>query len=322
MNHCEFDLTSEQPIAVVPEKKSCGQNGHSVPDANLPTPAAAGTDRRLSSPSEEYSGVTLYWREIGRIKRLTRAEEAELTSRHLQGDLVARDRLITANLRLVVAIARRYEGFGLPLLDLISEGNIALTTAVDRFDPNRGATLATYAFGRIRSAVTRAISNFAKTVRLPVNVYEQWGKLRRAEIHFRKQFDREASVDELAEHLDCSAARVSLIRTAVLRHVSLDEQRDDDGEMRSLLEMIQDDDLLSPSDELERRSGTATLRECLKRLRPAEAETLIHRFGLHGDKEMTLEAIGQRLGVTREGVRQIERRALKKLRKLMRHTHG
>jgi RNA polymerase primary sigma factor len=241
---------------------------------------------------------------------------------HRSGDVKAREKLITANLRLVVAIARRYDGLGLPLLDLISEGNLALTRAVDRYDPSRGATLATYAYVRIRSAVTRAIQNFAKTVRVPVNVYEQWGKLRRAEALLRELFDREATIDELAQHMECSAPRVALIRRAILRQLSLDENDSDDGGSRKLLESIEDTEARSPLDELEHRLHAATLQQCLRHLRPAEVETLICRFGLDGGEEMTLEAIGKRMGVTREGVRQIEIRAMKKLRKLMRGTRG
>jgi RNA polymerase sigma factor (sigma-70 family) len=320
MNDCEPHFTVLEGAAAPCESESHGLNGDSVVIPVPRTPVNPDDHPETQADCRTaYSGITLYWREIGHIERLTQLEEGELIARHRRGDTEARERLITANLRLVVAIARRYDGYGLPLLDLISEGNIALTAAVDRFDPDRGATLATYAFVRIRSAVTRAIHNYAKTVRVPVNVYEQWGKLRRAETQLRDRFDREATVNELAEHLDCSAARVSLIRRAVLRHLSLDEAKEEDSNSKTLLDLMKDEVGLSPSDELERSSGAARLEHCLAQLPSAEAQTLIRRFGLHGGDEMTLEAIGQEMGVSREGVRQIERRALKKLRRLMRH---
>ncbi len=323
MNRCKLDFVLRQPPSASSDSEPCGAEGNTVNVQTLtpPTGTLAETESFASSRLD-YSGITIYLREIGRIKRLTRVEEVDLVARHRQGDREAREHLITANLRLVVAVARGFEGSGLPLLDLISEGNIALTRAVDGFDPDRGAALATYAFVRVRSAVTRAVYNYGRTVRVPVNVYEDWGKLRRAERQLHGRFEREATVEELAEHLGSSVARVSLIRRAVLCPLSLDEEGEVESHSKSMLELIGDENLLSPSDELDRSSGAATLLQCLKHLRPAEAETLVRRFGLHGGEEMTLEAIGQEMGITREGVRQIERRAMKKLRRLMRHTRA
>ena len=269
-----------------------------------------------ANSGQDYSGLTLYLREIRRIPLLSRQEELDLATRHRQGDATARERLITANLRLVVKIARGYEGFGLPLQDLISEGNLGLIRAVDRYDPARGAKLATYAGWWIRQSVDRAVKNYARIIRLPIHVFEQLRRLRRSETALRDDLGREPTDEELASHTHFSLDRMAVIRRAVVCHPVLDSSLGDaDGQ--GLAELIADERNPSPLESLETKSTARLTEECLAKLKPLEALTIVRRFGLDGNEGATLESIGQELGLTREGVRKIECRAFKKLRRLM-----
>ncbi|PYJ96940.1 MAG: RNA polymerase subunit sigma [Verrucomicrobia bacterium] len=254
-----------------------------------------------SSPAEagsgSYDGDTafhLYLREIGRTPLLTPQEEIELARRIKRGDKKAREHMIKANLRLVVKIARDYEGYGLPLLDLINEGNIGLMKGVERFDPKKGAKLSTYAAWWIKQAIKRALANQSKTIRLPVHVVDKLFHLRRAAAKLEEILGREATDDELAEELDCPVARVKLLRRAAIRPTSLEAPIGDD-ETNRVADVVKD--------------------ESAETLDAREKAILRQRFGLDGDERKTLEEIGEQFGVTRERIRQIEEIALKKLRK-------
>jgi RNA polymerase primary sigma factor len=258
----------------------------------------------------------LYLREIGQVPLLTPKEEIALAKRIKRGDKAAREHMIKANLRLVVKIARDYEGMGVPLLDLISEGNIGLMKGVERFNPGKGAKLSTYASWWIKQAIKRALSNQAKTIRLPVHVVDRLALIRKAEVRLREVFDREPTDEEVAEELDLDTKKVRQYRDASRAPVSLDAPVGDDDSSR-VSEIIADSSAANPFEEIQRGTDTELVREVLATLTERESSILALRFGLNGDNEMTLEDVGVRFGVTRERIRQIQELALKKLRTKM-----
>ena len=274
-----------------------------------------------SSPADAgsvaYDGDTafhLYLREIGRTPLLTPQEEIELARRIKRGDKKAREHMIKANLRLVVKIARDYEGYGLPLLDLINEGNIGLMKGVERFDPKKGAKLSTYAAWWIKQAIKRALANQSKTIRLPVHVVDKLFHLRRAAAKLEEVLGREATDDELAEELDYPVARVKMLRRAAIRPTSLEAPIGDD-ETNRVADVVKDESADTPYEQLEEKTNSALVHEMVGTLDSREQAILRQRFGLDGDERKTLEQIGEQFGVTRERIRQIEEIALKKLRK-------
>jgi RNA polymerase primary sigma factor len=270
-------------------------------------------------PRTSYDGDTaikLYLREIGQVKLLTPQEEIVLAARIKKGDMEAREEMIKANLRLVVKIAHDYEGLGLPLLDLINEGNIGLMKAVERFDPSKGGKLSTYGAWWIKQSIKRALANQSKTIRLPVHLVDKISKLRRTSMRLEEEFGREPSDDELGEELGISGARVAQLRTAAIRPASLDAPIGDD-ESNSFAEVVEDENADTPYQMLEDKTVNRMLHEMIKILDPREMTILRYRFGLEGGTEKTLEEVGEKFGVTRERVRQIQNIALGKLRKMM-----
>jgi len=266
-----------------------------------------------------YDGDTafkLYLREIGQVKLLTPLQEIELAARIKKGDKKAREDMIKANLRLVVKIAHDYEGFGLPLLDLINEGNIGLMKAVERFDPAKGGKLSTYGAWWIKQSIKRALANQSKTIRLPVHLVDKISKMRRTAMKLQEVFGREPTDEELAEELGMTAARVTQLRTAAIRPASLDAPIGDD-DSNNFAEVVQDENAETPYEQLEDKTVTRMLQEMVKTLDAREATILRYRFGLDGGTEKTLEEVGQKFGVTRERVRQIQNIALAKLRKMI-----
>ncbi len=262
------------------------------------------------------TAIKLYLREIGQVKLLTPAEEVELAARIRKGDKKAREQMIKANLRLVVKIAHDYEGLGLPLLDLISEGNIGLMKAVERFDPSKGGKLSTYGAWWIKQSIKRALANQSKTIRLPVHLVDKISKMRRLSLRMQEVLGREPNDEELAEEMGMSAARVAQLRTAAIRPASLDAPIGDD-ESNNFAEIVQDENASTPFEELKDKTITRMLREMVKTLDSRESTILRYRFGLDGGSEKTLEEVGQKFGVTRERVRQIQNIALNKLRRMI-----
>ena len=258
----------------------------------------------------------LYLREIGQVKLLTPQEEIELAARIKKGDKKAREQMIKANLRLVVKIAHDYESFGLPLLDLISEGNIGLMKAVERFDPAKGGKLSTYGSWWIKQSIKRALANQSKTIRLPVHLVDKISKMRRVAMKLQEEFGREPTDEELAEELGMTPSRVAQMRTAAIRPASLDAPIGDD-ESNSYSEIIADENADTPYEQLEEQTVTRMLQEMVKTLDPREGTILRYRFGLDGGTEKTLEEVGEKFGVTRERVRQIQNIALNKLRRMI-----
>ena len=279
-------------------------------EANTP-----GTERERGSYDGD-TAIKLYLREIGQVKLLTPQEEIELAARIKKGDKKAREHMIKANLRLVVKIARDYEGIGLPLLDLISEGNIGLMKAVERFDPAKGGKLSTYGSWWIKQSIKRALANQSKTIRLPVHLVDKISKMRRVAMQLQEEFGREPTDEELAEELQTTASRIAQMRMASIRPASLDAPIGDD-ESNSFSEVVQDENADTPYEMLEDKTVTGMLEEMVKKLDPREATILRYRFGLDGGSERTLEEVGEKFNVTRERVRQIQNIALRKMRKMI-----
>jgi RNA polymerase primary sigma factor len=277
--------------------------------------APAPPERERSSYDGD-TAIKLYLREIGQVKLLTPQEEIELAARIKKGDKKAREQMIKANLRLVVKIARDYEGIGLPLLDLISEGNIGLMKAVERFDPAKGGKLSTYGSWWIKQSIKRALANQSKTIRLPVHLVDKISKMRRTAMRLQEELGREPSDDELAGELGTSASRVSQMRMAAIRPASLDAPISDE-DSNNFSEVVQDEAAYTPYEQLEEKTVTKMLQEMVKTLDPREATILRYRFGLDGGQEKTLEEVGVKFNVTRERVRQIQNIALRKLRKMI-----
>jgi RNA polymerase primary sigma factor len=305
------------------------QNGKIVPlpenfdpESEEPTQEALAKEKEVKPVTMEeirqaYDGDTayqLYLKEIGQTALLTIEEENALAARIKRGDKAARERMIKANLRLVVKIARDYEGYGVPLLDLISEGNIGLMKGVERFDPTKGAKLSTYSAWWIKQAIKRALANQGKTIRLPVHVVDKLFHIRRAEARLQEAFGREATDEEIASELDTTPEKIRELRTASQRPASLEAPLGYDSDNR-VADVVADDNAEDPYEELEGKANTAMLREVMKDLDPREVTILRYRFGLDGDEEKTLEEVGRKFGLTRERIRQIQEIALKKLRK-------
>jgi RNA polymerase primary sigma factor len=290
-----------------------------VPETADETPAIPQDTGAVIAPAERtpYDGNTafnLYLREVGQTKLLTLAEENELAARIKKGDRKARERMIKANLRLVVKIARGYEDYGMPLLDLINEGNMGLMKAVERFDPAKGAKLSTYSSWWIKQSIKRALANQSKTIRLPVHVVDKLFHMRQAGVKLQEVLGREPTDEELGDELGLSARKVAQLRTAAIRPASLEAPLGDDDTSR-IGDVVGDENAETPYEQLEEKTNNTMLRELVATLDAREAEILRFRFGLDGDNEKTLEEVGLKFGVTRERIRQIQNVALAKLRR-------
>ena len=260
--------------------------------------------------------LQIYFREISRVALLTPKEETALARRIRRGDKNAREHMIKANLRLVVKIAREYEGFGLPLLDLINEGNIGLMKAVDRFKPEIGAKLSTYSSWWIRQAIRRALSNRSKLIRLPVHFVDRLTRIRKTEATLWDKLGREPENQEIADHLGLDAGKIQACRNATQALLSLNSPLGDD-QTHTVAETVADENAVIASEQLVRQTDRQLLREVLATLKPREQEILKMRFGLNGDEPKRLEAVGKHFGVTRERIRQIQEQSLAKLREMI-----
>jgi len=271
---------------------------------------------RSPQTTSDISPLELYLREVRQIPCLSRPEETTLAVRARSGDQAAREELIKANLRLVLKIAHDYRNFGLPLLDLISEGNIGLTKAVERFDPSRGAKFSVYASFWIKHQMRRAVADQARTVRLPVYVHARLFNIGHAAHRLRAILGREPTAEEIGGELHMKPSGVRRFRDASQSTVPLDEPQFD-GEGRTLAECLTDPAAAAPDQTLNLAIELELLQELLARLTNREQQVLKLRFGLGEAPEKTLLQIGQDLGVTRERIRQIESGALEKLRKMI-----
>ena len=257
--------------------------------------------------------VKVYLKEIGRVPLLTPEEEIELAIRISEDDQEAKKRLAEANLRLVVSIAKRYVGRGMQFLDLIQEGNLGLIKAVDKFDYTKGFKFSTYATWWIRQAITRAIADQARTIRIPVHMVETINKVKKANSQLLHQNGREATPDEIAEFLEMPVDKVREILRVAQEPVSLETPIGEEEDSH-LGDFIPDDDALAPADAASMSLLKEQLADVLKTLTPREAKVLSLRFGLDDGNPKTLEEVGKVFNVTRERIRQIEAKALRKLR--------
>ena len=258
--------------------------------------------------------VRMYLREIGRVALLNKEQEVELAKRIEKGDKRAHDELAEANLRLVVSIAKKYIGRGLPLLDLIQEGNTGLLRAVDKFDYKRGYKFSTYATWWIRQAITRAIADQARTIRIPVHMVETINKLVRTQRRLVQDLGREPLPEEIAAEMEIEVEKVQHILKISQETVSLEAPVGEEDDSR-LGDFILDEDTQTPEDSAATQLMKDNIREVLGQLTPREQKILKMRFGLDSGKTHTLEEVGSEFGVTRERIRQIEAKALTKLRK-------
>lgn len=295
------------------------------PTVQLPPPQSSNGKTEMASASASappperviYNGDTaimLYLREITEVPLLKPEEETELAKKIRKGNRKARERMIRANLRLVVKIARDYEGFGLPFLDLINEGNIGLMKAVERFDARRGK-FSTYSSWWIKQSIKRALANKSKVIRLPVHMVEKITRMRRTAIRLSEEFGREPTNDELAEELGVSWKRLAELQVVALRPASLDASFEENDSSGSLLEMLEDEHTNTPYKQLEGKTLAGMVRDLVSTLDAREERILRDRFGLDGEKEKTLKEVGAKFNRTRERIRQIQNRALDRLRK-------
>jgi RNA polymerase primary sigma factor len=262
------------------------------------------------------TGLNRYLQEIGRIPLLTPQQEIELAEKIKKGDAAARERMINSNLRLVVTIAHDYANLGLPLLDLISEGNIGLTKAVERFDPTKGAKLSTYAMWWIRQSIKRALANQSKTIRVPVHLVDKVAKVRRVSLQMSDELGREPTDDELGEEIGIASDKVARLKSVGIRPASLDAPIGDDDSTK-FGEMIGDEDAQTPFELLRDKNLRGEVDSLIEALDDREKKIISQRFGLDGGQPKTLEDVSKDFGVTRERIRQLQNIALAKLRRAL-----
>ncbi len=309
----------------VPAKPIARKAPNPAPARPTPTPAPNPTpDLDPTEPglpweelsTEERSPIRYYLDQIGKTPLLTLEEETALARRVLKGDEAARQKMIQSNLRLVVRIAKDYDNFGLSLMDLISEGNFGLIKAVERFDPDKGGKLSTYASWWIKQAIKRALASNGKTIRLPVHMVDRIAQMRRVTARLTTELGREPHNDEIAATMEIPLAKVVHMKSIANRAASLDQPVGEEGDA-TLGDLVKDESERTPFETLRGKSDNAEIAEMLGALEPREAEILTHRFGLNGESPLTLEEVGERFKLTRERVRQLQQSALMQLRRIM-----
>jgi len=273
------------------------------------------TDQYFDDASDD--SVRLYLREIGKIPLLNAEEELALAQRVVAGEKKAKDKMAEANMRLVVSIAKRYSGRGLDFLDLIQEGNTGLLRAVEKFDPDKGFKFSTYATWWIRQAITRAIADQARTIRIPVHMVETINKLLRTQRRMTQELNREPTIEELGKELEMEPEKVEYVMKIKQDITSLDAGvgRDGDDEDSVLRDFIEDEEGVTPEESAASQLLKEQVQAILSSLSDREQKIIKMRFGLENGKSHTLEEVGQEFAVTRERIRQIEAKALAKLRK-------
>jgi RNA polymerase nonessential primary-like sigma factor len=278
--------------------------------------AASVLARRYVTDDADFDATRLYLNEIGSSKLLTAEEEVYFARRAQQGDNAARQRMIVSNLRLVVKIARRYLNRGLPLLDLIEEGNLGLIRAVEKFDPERGFRFSTYATWWIRQTIERAIMNQTRTVRLPIHVVKEINVYLKAARRLAQRLDHEPTSEEVANLLDRPIGEVKRMLGLNEHIASVDTPYGKDAD-KPLVDMLQDESADDPADKIQDHDIRTNLDHWLSKLNDKQREVVERRFGIHGYEHSTLEKVAQELGVTRERVRQIQMDALRRLRDIL-----
>ncbi len=260
--------------------------------------------------------MQIYMREIGQTDLLTPEQEVKLAQKIREGDTPARHLMIKANLRLVVKIARDYSNFGLPLGDIISEGNIGLIKAVDRFDPQKGGKFSTYAAWWIKQSIRKALAKQGKTIGFPVHLVEKIAKIRRITLHLSGELGRDPTEDEVASQVGLPAHKIAHLKSVSIRPASLDAPV---GENRSISfgEIIRDENALSPFENLHNKSLATEISQTIGQLDEREEKIIRLRFGLDGESPRTLEEVGRVFGISRERVRQLQNASLIRMRRVM-----
>ncbi|WP_419177834.1 RNA polymerase sigma factor RpoD [Pelosinus fermentans] len=310
-----YEVFSSKGIEIVDELPDDTES-HDEPDVaevEEVTPEEVDIDLTIPEGISIDDPVRMYLKEIGRVPLLTADEEIKLAQRMEEGDEEAKRRLAEANLRLVVSIAKRYVGRGMLFLDLIQEGNLGLIKAVEKFDYNKGYKFSTYATWWIRQAITRAIADQARTIRIPVHMVETINKLIRVSRQLLQELGREPQPEEIAKEMDISVERVREIMKIAQEPVSLETPIGEEEDSH-LGDFIEDQDAPAPAEAASFMLLKEQLEEVLETLTPREEKVLRLRFGLDDGRARTLEEVGQHFGVTRERIRQIEAKALRKLR--------
>ncbi|MCB0873250.1 MAG: RNA polymerase sigma factor RpoD [Actinobacteria bacterium] len=303
------DLTEDQQERLL---QALAERNIEVVNDTEPAPNGGPSRLDLSVKATSNDPVRMYLREIGKVSLLTAAQEVSLAKRIERNDPTAKAELIEANLRLVVSVAKRYTGRGLAFLDLIQEGNLGLMRAVEKFDYRKGYKFSTYATWWIRQAVTRAIADQARTIRVPVHMVETINRLSRVQRQLLQDLGREPTVEEIAAELEVTPERVREIQKISQEPVSLETPvgEEDDSELGDLIES---DTVTGPVEAVSGTMQTEEVWDVLDHLSVRERKVLELRFGLRGEQPRTLEEVGQRFGVTRERIRQIEAKTLTKL---------
>lgn len=273
-----------------------------------------GSEEELDST--EKTALRAYLQAIGKTSLLTIREEIDLAARIKKGDLAAQRAMVQANLRLVVKIARDYENFGLPLMDLISEGNLGLIKAVERFDPSKGGKLSTYAAWWIKQAIKRALASHGKTIRLPVHLVDRIARMRRVTNQLTEELRREPTNDEVALVMELPVNKIAHLRSVSTRPASLEAPVGEDGDT-SFGDLIGDENQPTPFENLRGKTVATDIRSMIAKLDRREAEIIELRFGLGGERPLTLEEVGEQFKLTRERVRQLQHLALMHLRRMM-----
>ncbi|MDH5596897.1 MAG: RNA polymerase sigma factor RpoD, partial [Candidatus Peregrinibacteria bacterium] len=306
-----MELDDEFPEEGMDDDEGEGEASEEKEDETEDTEATQKKATNLKEIAND--SVRMYLSEIGRVELLTADEEIKLAKAIAKGDPVAKQKLAEANLRLVVSIAKKYIGRGLSFLDLIQEGNIGLFRAVEKFDPTRGFKFSTYATWWIRQAITRAIADQARTIRIPVHMVETINKLTHTQRRLLQEFGREPTVEELASEMDMDIKKVRHILKISQDIVSLEAPVGAEEDSK-LGDFIEDDDAISPSDSTNRQIMKENIHYMLQYLTPREQKIIRMRFGLDDGIGHTLEEVGKEFGVTRERIRQIEAKILQKMR--------
>jgi len=325
MPHRKKTLRSTPVAVAMPADRASNQVVIPSPDTGLglrpdikPAPAPVVSEFDKASPvdrRDERSNLQLYLNEIRQTPLLTIDEEIKLAARIKRGDKAARDHMIKANLRLVVKIAYDYHMMGLPLMDLISEGNLGLIKAVERFDPAKGGKLSTYAAWWIKQSMKRALANQSKTIRLPVHLVDKISRMRKTIAKLTDELGREPENEEIAAEMQIPTNKIALLKTVSVRPASLDAPVGEDNDSATLGDLVGDDSAVSPYEGLGEKNRRDDLNALVNALDPREASILRLRFGLGGEKELTLEEVGKKFKVTRERIRQLEYLALGKIRR-------
>ena len=314
---------SEESLAELSEDDVLSDDDYTDGDESYHTETAAIDAAMNSNNFESFAlgdvkindSVKLYLKSIGGVPLLTAEEEKDLAVRILQGDQKAKDHLIIANLRLVVSIAKHYLGRGMPLLDLIEEGNMGLMKAVEKFEYKKGFKFSTYATWWIRQAITRAIADQARTIRIPVHMVETINKITRVQRQLTQELGREPTPEEISKKMDgaMSPDRIREIQRIALEPVSLESPIGEEDDSH-LGDFVEDKESLTPTEYTSKAMIREALYDVMSTLTPREERVLILRYGLNDNKPRTLEEVGKEFGVTRERIRQIEAKAIKKLK--------